>query len=462
MENSESCSDNDSLALSAIYPIGGANQPIQLYDGIQEVTQGKVTEPGSGNLSFVWLPYPHFEFQLLQHDELCQDLRGKCFFRLPQFDAVAEAEIVKILHEIEESITNKISGRLLQSIVLESIQEISYVLFHISNFKMFIGSWISSQDSEIPRSWRGRVILEAEGWRVTIDAREEIFDIVDSLHSKSGYVVTHIGKLERSNREEFTAKEADEFLDALCYFLSFTRGLWSGLILPVGYNASENPVWIEWNPQRVKVDRWQDEEQQVYSWFWMNCSQSLAEIFPGFIRQWQDWSESLALVIHWYVESNKSVGGVQGSIILTQAALELLAWVLLVEKGRVSKDDFKKIKSTSRQIKCLLIEFNVPIEIPASLTNLVQFERNQPHSNNEGPYAFSAVRNLIIHSDPENRKRFRDTPSATIIEAWELGLWYVELILLRLFDYQGVYVNRLLRRRLIGGLEPVPWASMNS
>ncbi len=123
MENSESCSDNDSLALSAIYPIGGANQPIQLYDGIQEVTQGKVTEQGSGNLSFVWLPYPHFEFQLLQHDELCQDLRGKCFFRLPQFDAVAEAEIVKILHEIEESITNKISGRLLQSIVLESSKQ---------------------------------------------------------------------------------------------------------------------------------------------------------------------------------------------------------------------------------------------------------------------------------------------------------------------------------------------------
>lgn len=463
MENSEPCSDNDSIALSAAYLIGGANQHIQLYEGVLEVTQEEVTEQGSGNLSFVWLPYPHFEFQLLQNDELCQDLRGRCSLRLPTFDVVAEVEILEIFYEVDEyDILTKISGRLLESIVIEPSQEISYVLFHLTNFKMFLGSWISSPDSETPCHWKGRVILKAEGWKVTIDALKEINDLVHSLHSLSGYAVTHVGKLERSNGEEFTAKEASDFLEALFYFLSFTRGLWSELILPVGYNASGNPVWREWNPQRVRVDRWQDEEQEVYSWFWIDGSHSLVEIFPSFMRQWQDWGESLALVIHWYVESNKSVGGVKGSIVLTQAALELLAWVLLVEKGRVSENDFKKIQPTSKQIKRLLSEFNVPIEIPANLTNLAEFERNLKHTNNEGPYAFSMVRNRIIHSDPETRQRFHDTPFETILEAWELGLWYIELILLRLFDYQGVYVNRMLRRRRIGGLEPVPWASMNS
>lgn len=459
MENSESRADNDPCALSAAYSLGGANQPIHLYEGVLVVTKGEITEQGDGNLSFVWLPYPHFEFQLLQHNELCQDIRGRCSLRLSTFDVVAEVEILEIFYEFHEyGIPTKISGRLLESIVIEPSQEISYVLFHLTNFKMFLGSWISSPDSETPCRWKGRVILETEGWKVTIDALKEINDLVHGLHFLSGYAVTHVGKLERSNGEEFTAKEASDFLETLFYFLSFNRGLWSEIILPVGYDASGNPVWIEWNPQRVKVDRWQDEEQQVYSWFWIDNSQSLIEIFPSFMRQWQDWGESLASVIRWYVESNKQVGGVEGSIILTQAALELLSWVLLVEQGRVSEDDFKSITPTSRQINRLISEFNIPQNIPANLNNLAQFESNLRHSKNNGPYAFSAVRNLIIHSDPDTRQRLRDTPSATIIEAWELGLWYLELIFLNLFGYQGMYINRLLRRRMTDCLESVPWA----
>ncbi len=473
MENSEPCSDNDSIALSAAYLIGGANQPIQLYEGVLEVTQEEVTEQGSGNLSFVWLPYPHFDFYLLlQHNELSQDIRGRCSLRLPTFDVVAEVEILEIFYEVDEyDILTKISGRLLESIVIEPSQEISYVLFHLTNFKMFLGSWISSPDSETPCHWKGRVILEAEGWKVTIDALKEINDLVHSLHSLSGYAVTHVGKLERSNGEEFTAKEASDFLEALFYFLSFTRGLWSELILPVGYNASGNPIWREWNPHRVRVDRWQDEEQEVYSWFWIDGSHSLVEIFPSFMRKWRDrdWRESLESVIHWYVESNKQVGGVKGSIVLATAALELLSWVTLVDKGSVSKEDFKnqnnkKYGSTSNKINRLIEELSIEQnmqKIRESQKNLAEFDRKFL-GNNNGLYAFTEVRNSITHATPENRTRLRNMPDATLIEAWELGLWYVELILLRLFEYQGVYVNRMLRRRLIGGIETVPWASTDS
>ena len=471
MENSEPCSDNDSIALSPAYSIGGANQPINLYEGVLEVTKGEITEQGDGNLSFVWLPYPHFEFYLLQHNELCQGIRGRCSLRLPTFDVVAEVEILEIFYGSHEyEIQTKISGRLLESIVIEPSQEILYVLFHLTNFKLFLGSWISSPDSETPARWKGRVILETEGWKVTIDAFKEINDLVRSLHSLSGYAVTHVGKLERSNGKEFTAKEARDFLEALFYFLSFTRGLWSELILPVGYNASGNPVWIEWNPQRVKVDRWQDEEQEVYSWFWIDGSHSLVEIFPSFMRKWRDWGESLESVIHWYVESNKQVGGVKGSIVLATAALELLSWVTLVDKGSVSKEDFenpnnKKYGSTSKKINRLIEELCIDKNIQKireSQTNLAEFDRNFLGNKNNGLYAFTEVRNSITHATPENRARLRNMPDATLIEAWELGLWYLELILLRLFDYQGFYENRMLRRRLIGGIETVPWVSTNS
>jgi hypothetical protein len=44
-------------------------------------------------------------------------------------------------------------------------------------------------------------------------------------------------------------------------------------------------------------------------------------------------------------------------------------------------------------------------------------------------------------------------------DAWLLGMWYLELVLLRLFDYEGTYSNRLVREGWIGDeVQPVPWA----
>ena len=43
-------------------------------------------------------------------------------------------------------------------------------------------------------------------------------------------------------------------------------------------------------------------------------------------------------------------------------------------------------------------------------------------------------------------------------QARELGLWYIELLLLELFEYSGLYSNRLTRK-WTGDVETVPWAS---
>lgn len=41
---------------------------------------------------------------------------------------------------------------------------------------------------------------------------------------------------------------------------------------------------------------------------------------------------------------------------------------------------------------------------------------------------------------------------------WSLGLWALELCLLRLFGYRGKYSNRITQR-YTGEVEDVPWAS---
>ena len=44
-----------------------------------------------------------------------------------------------------------------------------------------------------------------------------------------------------------------------------------------------------------------------------------------------------------------------------------------------------------------------------------------------------------------------------MFEAWQLAQWYLELILLRLFAFNGSYSNRTKQGKYIGQVEPVPW-----
>jgi len=72
----------------------------------------------------------------------------------------------------------------------------------------------------------------------------------------------------------------------------------------------------------------------------------------------------------------------------------------------------------------------------------------------------TAIRNRITHP-----KRKGD--STTILkysseartEAYKLSKWYLELCLLRLFGYDGVYANRLYKLSWEGDYDKVPWAS---
>ncbi len=42
-------------------------------------------------------------------------------------------------------------------------------------------------------------------------------------------------------------------------------------------------------------------------------------------------------------------------------------------------------------------------------------------------------------------------------QGWKLAQWYVELFLLKLAGYRGVYSDRIAAR-WVGEVKPVPWA----
>jgi hypothetical protein len=187
-------------------------------------------------------------------------------------------------------------------------------------------------------------------------------------------------------------------------------------------------------------------------------------LFSGFLKWFRNpiWNEPLRLAIQWFVECNLKPGRVfntlWGAIVIEQVALEMLSWVRFVESEPLhSRSKFAGFRAAEK-IRLLLSRFHIPLAIPDELQSLLAQARNNNWET--GPEALTMIRNRIVHSSPKSREQIRDLSGYSILEAWKLGLWYIELLLLSLFEYQGVYHNRLRRDRNARDVEPVPWARL--
>ena len=149
----------------------------------------------------------------------------------------------------------------------------------------------------------------------------------------------------------------------------------------------------------------------------------------------------------------------QGAIIIEQVILEMLSWVKFVESEAVYKrSEFaitRKFPAVEK-LRLLISSLDIPLSIPSQLQAAVAAALENNWSI--GPQALTVIRNRIVHASPESREQIRDLSELSIFEVWKLGLWYIELILLSLFGYQGAYHNRLRRNRDLSDFEPVPWA----
>ncbi len=142
--------------------------------------------------------------------------------------------------------------------------------------------------------------------------------------------------------------------------------------------------------------------------------------------------------IYWYVEVSKQSGGQEGSIILTQAALEMLANVVLVEdRNIVSTSGFEKLEAKDK-ISLLLNQCSIPLEVPSTLNALSKYAKEFNYS---GTQAITELRNRLIHPKLKNREKFLNLPPLVVPETYLLGKWYLELVLLNLFNYTGNYIN---------------------
>jgi len=317
------------------------------------------------------------------------------------------------------------------------------VLFALPNFPQFIAKgMIKAVDGGWKRE--DEIELSFGSWNVMIRNTSDIKERKQFIAENGGYAITATGELSRCDGVEFTFSEADPWLEALRIFLSFVCGRWTGPLFSTGVNDSGEGVCQRWSVPLI------DAGISVHTWFDPHHGMSLREAFSGFIKKWNNpvWKETISRAIYWFVRANSNAAGTDGSLILSQAALESLSWTYLVEdKGTLGPRQFKE-RGAANVIRVFLDRLHIPADVPNTLGDLQQ--EVVARCWRDGCGAVAAIRNNLVH--PKKRGSL-----GPIFKCWVLAQWFLELSLLRLFGYHGKYGNRTVLRRWVGQVERVPW-----
>lgn len=432
------------------YRTDGPNSPIKLYQGPITLRSGTDVATADGSIELRWLPDLEVRFCIPDFPQI-PFIGGpggwvgeESSLEVPDTLEAGPALIVGM--ETGTRKPTSVIGILNGPLQIGDGSAVHRVAFRAVNFEDFL-----IQGCRI-----GQMIWEASDLRVTITPVAGLRDLRRKVKETGGYVITHNIQLEKVDGSPFTRDEARYVGCGLFRFLSFVRGFHVHAILPVGFDASGRPVWQEWVPWQT--DRW----KSVLSWADRHHGADLGRAFPGFLKLWSDesWRRTLGLAIGMYADSNSSVSGIETAVVCTQMALEMLAWECLVEHSdAMTAEGFNRLSASDR-IRLVLAHQRIPLGIPSTLPEM---ERNGRELNwPDIAEAIVFVRNAIVHPEAKHRKRVFGHDDGLLVDTWTCGLWMLELLLLRLFEYDGPYSDRREPEEFVGGVVRVPWIGRTS
>ncbi|MBX3584281.1 MAG: hypothetical protein KF810_20555 [Rhizobiaceae bacterium] len=318
---------------------------------------------------------------------------------------------------------------------------LSSAIVHILNFPEFYCLGGSTSDFQHANRRLGRVVFRNSDWDIELQALPSTHAIVEQLKSKGGNAITHVARIIRADRRVFTCKQLEMIIHDLQRFLSFARGSWTSVFGTVGYDRNGNELYEDWS-QRIATP-W----QVCRSWFDIHHGETLCAAFPGFVRLMHDplLAKAGYAALHWYLRSNRAGEGpgVDGGLILSQAALEGLSMSVLSKAGVT----LPRKANAAERIRAACQHLKIRVEIPAFCKTMRLWHRQGAFS--DGPEAITRLRNELVHP---KRLLPRKIPSA-VPEASKLAQWYIEVMLLKLCGYQGVYSHRLAAK-WVGQVQP--------
>lgn len=425
------------------------NESRTLYAGDMKLTAEGISEAGAGEIELSWLPRPCLRFSCrvdsqnrvdwIGVKELQLALNGEHAQDLATGDVTSAAAF---------SIGGPIPiGGMVECWERTPEQRIDSAIAHFINFRHFRGDVIQHDRT----TYVGRISLEASEWTIVIDEIRKK-DFFKELKSRQGFGITHAARIRRKDGSVFRLDDLDELIKCLNFFCSFTNGDWCGPIWFVGVDASGTQVSHLWRVPRV------DGYRDSHNWFSPNAGKSLSSLFPGFADLWNDevWGESLRNTVFWYVTAMSSGMSIENSIVLCHIAFETLGWTYFVEhKKSLSSQRFDKLQGADK-LRLLLSQLDIPVAFPSRFSALSGYATAENHK--DAATTLSRLRNAYVHPSPKNRAKLSQVGIQVQYEAMTMCLHFLELIVLRLCQYNGDYASRITDAKWRGGeVRTVPW-----
>jgi len=433
-----------------------ANHPINIYEG-EFILKNKQHEIKIvGKITFDWFPnagvYFSGEPKLDMKDlfEITKESNtfkvivdgldfGDAFIRSPNFGSFNNDSPLK------GTLSN-------QAILGDKSIAVKKIRFSIPNLREFHGLPVKSISDNAFSTSMSRLRFEDDNYIITIDKTYDYKNRKESLEGKGGYIVLYAGELT-CKKGSLTHENTREVFHCLDTFLSFLNGRRTSALFIQGIHDDEI-IWCDYTYYFV------DPYKFVQSWPPRHSIVGLNNLWNSFKSIWQDPDDKnfLTSLIHWYVEANGHAGFSEGSIILAQTALELVYnWWIIEQKGMLLGKDTENI-SASNKIRLLLSQANIDFKVPIGFTNLQAFI-DLTDNVSDAPEAIVYIRNAIVHSQVEKRKKLSQIHFKAKYEALQLLIWYIEMSLLRILNFDSNYFNRCSNEIYASKAEMnVPWA----
>lgn len=431
-------------AIIPIIKMSEVNEKISIYSGEMTIEN----EEGCkiklvGEISLDWVPQPCISFvgESLDKDASNLNLLEE---EVTLTTSYGSQYIVLLTNIISGSKTkNKIAGFVIKELDREP-QQINSLYFSVVNFVNFHGDSIKQNGF----LYRGRMTFEYGNYIITFDKLPNYESNYKELKQNGGFIITHVGSINHRDGNSFEYEEIRDLLTGLTYLLSFARGSHVGICSIHGYLEKELKLSKYQTPL---INSWKEQQ----NWFpRISSDRILEDLYPALIDKMRDplWEKVLKQVFTWYFDSHTSTY-TETKIISVQVALEMLAWTFLVEENEIIEEAYyvNKLRASDK-IRRLLDELSIPREsLDISRFNSL----NEDYD--DGAHLLTDVRNKIIH--PKRVTIQEDELHQSMYLVSNLGRKYLELCILKILGYEGVYQNLLNGSQWIGeNLEQVPWS----
>lgn len=432
------------------------NESIDIYKGDYSLKSDKIAFVLNGEISFHWFPNLGARFS-------GRVVSGENLFDLfsasnPVFQIIVDELVIGSGAVTDFSIKSSnnetfIKGRLTEQVIIgDKSVAVEKIVFSIPNLLNSHGLPVKITSNGFSISLN-RLCLETDSFDIWLDKRMDYDKQERSVREEGGYVIQYNGQLiNRKGSLKF--EDCKEIFSCLNFFLSFLNGRRTSAMFLQGIYLNE-VLWTDYSSYYVDQYRW------VNSWQQRNSIAGLNRIWKNFNLMWQDKEDRnfLKSVISWYLEVNGKSEHLQGSIIMAQTALELLYnWWIVENKKLIIGRDSENI-SASNKIRLILSQLGLDHSVPVALTKLQQFIDSNKDII-DGPDAVVQIRNAIVHSQEDKRKKLSGIDTITKNEALKLCIWYIELALLCILKYDDTYFNRCSNEIYVYECEEsVPWKS---